>query len=173
MVTIHVTEQGGDAFEFNAQCIPGAVSYAWTFSSGGADFGAQVQNTFADGDQFWATVLATTRLVAPMWTAYSSLPAPTSTSPMPSPRTAMVSTTSSGRSVMRYIKTMEFSVFDRWGAEVFTATTPEQMWDGRFRNGQPVPTGVYVYKFRASGERMAKHEGIGSVTVLGQETVQN
>ncbi|MBK6755856.1 MAG: choice-of-anchor L domain-containing protein [Flavobacteriales bacterium] len=172
VVTIHVTEQGGDAFEFNAQCIPGAVSYAWTFSSGGADLGAQVQNTFADGDQFWATVLATTP--AGCTDVDSVFLTPGAHLYFPNAFTPDGDGINDLFGPVGYaLKTVEFSVFDRWGAEVFTATTPEQLWDGRFRNGQPVPTGVYVYKFRASGERMAKHEGIGSVTVLGQETVQN
>ncbi len=42
------------------------------------------------------------------------------------------------------IKSMQFSVFNRWGEKVFESSSPEQGWDGTFR-GKPLDTGVFVY----------------------------
>jgi gliding motility-associated-like protein len=43
----------------------------------------------------------------------------------------------------------ELRIFNRWGAEVFTARgiAPGEGWDGR-QGGQPAPPGVYVYLAR-------------------------
>ena len=42
----------------------------------------------------------------------------------------------------------EFSVFDRWGNEVFHTEDINECWDGTF-NGQPLPVGAYSYRLIA------------------------
>lgn len=37
------------------------------------------------------------------------------------------------------------SIFNRWGAQLFTSTDPTQGWDGEFE-GQPVNSGTYLYR---------------------------
>jgi len=39
---------------------------------------------------------------------------------------------------------LEVSIYDRWGVEVFSATSTNQTWDGTF-NESPLPSGTYVY----------------------------
>jgi gliding motility-associated-like protein len=47
------------------------------------------------------------------------------------------------------IKSMEFSVYDRWGEKVFTSTDAKVCWDGTY-NGKKLNTGVFVYYLKAT-----------------------
>jgi gliding motility-associated-like protein len=42
----------------------------------------------------------------------------------------------------------EFSVFNRWGQQVFSSNNATACWDGRY-NGEPQPSGAYVYVIKA------------------------
>ncbi|MCH8546865.1 MAG: gliding motility-associated C-terminal domain-containing protein, partial [Cryomorphaceae bacterium] len=42
------------------------------------------------------------------------------------------------------IRQYSIRIFSRWGAEVFYSTSLARAWDGTI-NGEPAPTGVYVY----------------------------
>ena len=44
--------------------------------------------------------------------------------------------------VFSEIKEFSLVIFDRWGNEVFTSTTPGEGWDGYFK-GEPVQDGAY------------------------------
>lgn len=59
----------------------------------------------------------------------------------------------------RQIAKMErFSIFDRWGKQVFTTTDPTQQWDGTI-DGVKAAVGVYVWEvdaFCQSGKRINK-----------------
>lgn len=60
----------------------------------------------------------------------------------------------------------DFTVFDRWGSEVFHADKPGTGWDGSVGGAPPV-TGVYVWKLRVrSGVDRLMREYTGHVTVL-------
>ncbi len=40
----------------------------------------------------------------------------------------------------------QLNIFDRWGAKVFSANSPDEKWNGQFDNeGNELPPGVYVY----------------------------
>jgi gliding motility-associated-like protein len=60
------------------------------------------------------------------------------------------------------------TIFDRWGAEVFTTKALDQGWNGAFRNqGEVLPTGVYAWRLIAQDIFTAdRREIIGSVTLL-------
>jgi|GEM_PF-1353320 len=45
------------------------------------------------------------------------------------------------------IQEVTFSVFSRWGQEIFRTTDPAKGWDGTF-SGTPQPLGTYVYMLR-------------------------
>jgi gliding motility-associated-like protein len=47
------------------------------------------------------------------------------------------------------IKSMEFSVYDRWGEKVFTSTDTKICWDGTYK-GKKLNTGVFVYYLKAT-----------------------
>ncbi|MFN5223955.1 MAG: gliding motility-associated C-terminal domain-containing protein [Bacteroidota bacterium] len=56
-------------------------------------------------------------------------------------------------------------VFNRWGQLVFESTSYKNQWDGRYE-GEPVPTGLYVYKMRAKGKAGNLTQKEGTVTVV-------
>ncbi len=58
-----------------------------------------------------------------------------------------------------------FQVYNRWGELVFEALQPGFQWDG-LSNGQPVPEGVYVFKFSGQTFRGEDYERSGTITVL-------
>jgi gliding motility-associated-like protein len=47
------------------------------------------------------------------------------------------------------IKTIDFSVYNRWGVRVFHTNNPSDCWDGAY-NGQPQPPGTFVYQIQAN-----------------------
>jgi gliding motility-associated-like protein len=47
------------------------------------------------------------------------------------------------------IKTLSFTIYDRWGEKVFETADPKHCWDGKFR-GVVMNTGVFVYYFQAT-----------------------
>ncbi len=58
-----------------------------------------------------------------------------------------------------------FSVYNRWGAKVFSTTQIDEGWDGTYK-GKPQPVGTYVYVIEAvtdSGKEFIKR---GNVTLL-------
>lgn len=168
VVDITVSELGGDEFRFTAQCLPGAESFHWTFSTGAQAFGATVENTFADGDQYWATVTATTP--AGCTDVDSVFMQPSAQLFFPNAFTPDGDGINDAWGPVGYALTeVTYTIFDRWGAVVFTTEELGRTWDGRFANGQPCPTGVYVYQYQAKGQRFPATKGIGSVTLLGQD----
>lgn len=59
----------------------------------------------------------------------------------------------------------EMRVFDRWGAEIFATTDPEESWDGT-ASGKPAPPGIYNYLAGYSLPYQDRHAVKGSVTLL-------
>jgi gliding motility-associated-like protein len=49
----------------------------------------------------------------------------------------------------RFIETINFNVFNRWGQLVFTTTDPQINWDGGNQAGKDVSDGVYYYTCEA------------------------
>ena len=46
------------------------------------------------------------------------------------------------------IRELTYSIYNRWGERVFTADNPAECWDG-FYKGEPLNSGVYVFKLNA------------------------
>ena len=65
----------------------------------------------------------------------------------------------------KYVESFEMSIYDRWGQLIFTTDAMNRPWDGKI-NGTEASTGVYVYKFKASGHLMPAIEDYGHVTLL-------
>ncbi|MEZ4938742.1 MAG: gliding motility-associated C-terminal domain-containing protein [Crocinitomicaceae bacterium] len=62
-------------------------------------------------------------------------------------------------------KSFELWIFNRWGELIFTATDPNQGWDGTYR-GNKVPDGVYVWKVRLEDPYGTVRTYVGHVTKL-------
>jgi len=63
------------------------------------------------------------------------------------------------------VKLNSFSIYDRWGVQVFRTTDVTKTWDGKV-NGKPAPFGVYVWEadgFCSEGRRFKQS---GNVTLI-------
>ncbi|MEQ9187135.1 MAG: gliding motility-associated C-terminal domain-containing protein [Cryomorphaceae bacterium] len=63
------------------------------------------------------------------------------------------------------IKEVEFSVFDRWGNEVFATTDPTEGWDGKYK-GALADYAVYVYQLKATCITNEVYFTKGNVTLM-------
>ncbi|WP_018617996.1 T9SS C-terminal target domain-containing protein [Spirosoma luteum] len=46
----------------------------------------------------------------------------------------------------RFVETVNFVVYNRWGAKVYETTGPTLAWDGRSSDGVELPSGLYYYQ---------------------------
>jgi gliding motility-associated-like protein len=63
------------------------------------------------------------------------------------------------------IKTMTFSIYNRWGQKVFETNNRSEGWDGTF-NGVPQPMDVYVYTLSVDFIDGKKIEKQGDITLI-------
>ncbi len=62
-------------------------------------------------------------------------------------------------------------IFNRWGAEIFHWTNPDQSWDGK-KGGKYVPAGVYYYVIEFEGSDGSKHKRRGDINILRPKSTQ-
>ena len=65
----------------------------------------------------------------------------------------------------RYITSLEFKVFDRWGEKVFETTDQAMGWDAMYK-GKPVDPAVFVYWLKVACEGGQTYFKKGNVTVI-------
>lgn len=65
----------------------------------------------------------------------------------------------------RYLRSIEFSVYNRWGEEVFKTESLNEGWDATFK-GEIVEPAVYVYQLTAFCVDGARYYTKGNVTVI-------
>jgi|GEM_PF-440766 len=63
-------------------------------------------------------------------------------------------------------KEYSFTIFDRWGHEVFTTTDINKGWDGKLKNGQAAEDNVYVWKVELLDLFKHYHEFVGHVSLI-------
>ncbi len=62
---------------------------------------------------------------------------------------------------------MDFTIFDRWGSEVFHTADPEKGWNGSMNNnGEILMLGTYAYKVYIIDEYGKEHDIMGHVNLL-------
>ena len=66
--------------------------------------------------------------------------------------------------VTRGVKLISFSIYDRWGERLFSASSPEAGWDGTYK-GEPCKEDVYVWKLEATGINDQQKSMNGFVTL--------
>lgn len=66
----------------------------------------------------------------------------------------------------RLLEQFTFSVFNRFGEEVFQTNSPDFRWDGRTPTGYAIREGVYVYRMRARDVLGNFTEKTGTITVI-------
>lgn len=57
-------------------------------------------------------------------------------------------------------------IFNRWGEKLFDSTNQNTGWDGKMKNGNFAPSGVYTWTLHYSDFRGEKHKQQGTVTLL-------
>lgn len=57
-------------------------------------------------------------------------------------------------------------IFNRWGEIIFESTSPEKGWDGKMKNGNPAPTGVYLWILQYFDNVGRMHKQQGNITLL-------
>ncbi len=64
------------------------------------------------------------------------------------------------------IKDYEMSIYDRWGNRVYVSEDFEARWDGKNKNGQVLPNGVYAVKVKLTEARGEKRIVRGSAFLV-------
>jgi gliding motility-associated-like protein len=65
----------------------------------------------------------------------------------------------------RCLKNFTFQIFNRWGELVFETSNQDIGWDGT-QNGQPLNTGVFVYKLEGTTYDNKQYIQKGHITLL-------
>lgn len=60
----------------------------------------------------------------------------------------------------------EFTVYNRWGIEVFNTKDPNFVWDGKDQAGEYLMSGTYVYIVKANGSGKRNYLTNGTIVVL-------
>lgn len=63
------------------------------------------------------------------------------------------------------VQSMELSIYNRWGEQVFKSESQTDCWDGTHRD-KPVNSGVFVYKLRVIDTEGEEHISSGNVTLV-------
>jgi gliding motility-associated-like protein len=64
------------------------------------------------------------------------------------------------------LRTLDMTLFNRWGQQVAVLTAPHHVWNGRTGSGEEVPEGTYFYVLHATGLDSRSHDLRGTVTIV-------
>jgi len=59
----------------------------------------------------------------------------------------------------------EFSIYDRWGEQIFKTSNPSEKWDGKF-NGLECSIGDYIYVITFKFARQKTRNTYGTIKLL-------
>lgn len=159
---------GYNDFAFTTQSLPAAVQFSWSFGDGQESTSSNPEHAYADMQPTIAMVTTLTANGCPAMDTIALTPAAQLFFPNAfTPNGDGINDTFGATGLL--LEEFELVIFDRWGAEVASVSGVGATWSGRMNNGQTAPTGVYVYSFRAAGERLEETKGLGHVTLLGDE----
>jgi gliding motility-associated-like protein len=68
--------------------------------------------------------------------------------------------------IVKGVEEFNMQIFDRWGNLIFESNSSNQGWDGYDRNGNILPSGVYIYKLTlrlSDGQRTTQ---LGDITMI-------
>lgn len=63
------------------------------------------------------------------------------------------------------LSNFEFTVFDRWGNQIYQSFNPRFRWDGSSK-GRGIPGGTYVFLLVANNSKGARIKRSGQITVV-------
>jgi len=64
------------------------------------------------------------------------------------------------------IKKYSMAIYNRWGENIWSSSKDDDQWNGKLRNSQMVPQGVYIYKITIVDAQNEEHELMGHVNVI-------
>ncbi|MEM6265099.1 MAG: gliding motility-associated C-terminal domain-containing protein, partial [Bacteroidota bacterium] len=66
----------------------------------------------------------------------------------------------------QFLGAYQFTVYNRWGVEIFSSNSQDQTWNGQLKNGNSAPEGVYVYRLEAIGAGQELIKESGTITLI-------
>jgi gliding motility-associated-like protein len=163
---IVVTNRGQDDWYLQAATVPIARTHVWDMGDGTLYRGDEVVHSYMTVDQdFWVQLRITTNNGCAA--SDSVLLKPPAHIYFPNAFTPDGDGLNEGFGPVGHaIDEFEMTIFNRWGEVVYTTTSVDKPWTGDVNGGSPATTGVYVYKYRATGHYFPATEGYGHVTLL-------
>lgn len=162
---IVVTNRGQDDWYLQAATTPYAATWLWDMGDGARYRSDEVVHSYLNLEDHWVTLEITTPNGCPgvdsvLLRSPAHLYFPNAFTPDGDGINDLFGP------VGHAIEDFEMTIFDRWGAEVFTTRDMTVHWDGRVRGSALPVNGVYVYKYRAKGHLFPSVEGFGHVTLI-------
>ena len=162
---ITVTNRGQDDWYLQAATVPIGLIHVWDMGDGAFYRRDEVVHSYVDVEDHWATLRMTT---ANGCTAVDSVlllaPAHLYFPNAFSPDGDGVNDTFGPLGHM--IDDFEMTIFDRLGQAIYTTTNAGTPWLGDINGREIGSVGVYVYKYRATGNYFPSVEGYGFVTLV-------
>ncbi|MEY2924637.1 MAG: hypothetical protein RLZZ337_1185, partial [Bacteroidota bacterium] len=62
-------------------------------------------------------------------------------------------------------KTVDFTIFNRWGEIMFQTTDKDKKWDGTYK-GEPVQQDVYAYQLKLTALNDKVYNYSGTITLI-------
>lgn len=164
-VVIRVENLGQDDWHLRAANTPAALTHVWDMGDGTRYRSEHVYHSYMDLEDHWASLRITTAngcvgrdsvLLKPPAHIYF----PNAFTPDGDGWNDLFGP------VGHDIDEFEMTIFNRWGEAIFTTTSMDDLWSGTVNGGDMATTGVYVYKYRATGLYFPSMEGYGHVTLL-------
>ena len=159
------TNTGQDDWYLQAATVPLGVTHVWDMGDGTQYRRDEVVHSYTDLEEHWVTLrVTTTNGCAGVDSVLLKPPAHIYFPNAFSPDGDGVNETFGP--VGHYIDEFEMTIFDRWGEVMYATDNTGKPWSGDVNGGDAATTGVYVYKFRATGHYFPATEGYGHVTLL-------
>jgi gliding motility-associated-like protein len=145
-----------------------ALHYLWTFNSHDSSKMVSPTHIYTDSGDYKIRLVAYGTVPCPNDTAYQVIQVsgekitiyiPNSFTPNDDGKNEFFDISGSG------ISSYTYSIYNRWGENIFNSTTTHPGWDGTFK-GQPVMEGVYIYQLDVTDITGEHHYLSGNVTLL-------
>jgi gliding motility-associated-like protein len=148
----------------------GATGWFWNFSDLGISFDVNPTFQFPDTGVYKVDLIVLNERSCPdTMTQFIDIK-PVVTLNMPTaftPNNDAMNDIFYGKGYYDGIRGYNFSIFNRWGEQVFSTADPLEGWNGRFNNsGEDSPSGVYVYVIEYIGPRGKTQTLKGHVTLV-------
>lgn len=146
----------------------GATSYSWNFGDGGTATGQSPSHTYTQQGSYSITLVATNALGCTDTARYSfivveelaSLTVPNIFTPNGDGKNDTFEFIEKG------IESIGVNIFNRWGKEVYSWSVLNGSWDGKSKDGEELPDGVYLVIIKATGIDDKPYDYQGTVHLI-------